>query len=337
MRLIQKVKSLATWRGVGLGLAAGYLAGAGAFVYRQIARVDVSASLSDLPPAPPSPAQQIATEEVPGYQMRHSVEDGIERIVYTPRTRRFQTPLLFVHGMFHDAWTWHRWQPLLAGWGWESIAFSLPGHGRSPERRPTKLATLDYYLGFLKAEVDRLPRLPVMIGHSMGGALTQWYLKFAGDLPAAVLAAPWVAHSALLDGTLYLLRADLPGIFRMLLDWSATPWVRSPASAARLFLGKNAITSPQELHQHLGPESALVLFQHNPPFWQPPQAVLTPNLWLASEKDAVVSVDGLRRSAEHYRGYFHIVPGAGHNLMMERDYRQTARYIHNWLIRRGIT
>lgn len=35
----------------------------------------------------------------------------------------------------------------------------------------------------------------MLIGHSMGGALTQWYLKYGRSLPAAVLVAPWPSHA----------------------------------------------------------------------------------------------------------------------------------------------
>lgn len=41
------------------------------------------------------------------YTISETVEDGIERIVYTPDARRFQTPIVFQHGMWHGTW-WMR-------------------------------------------------------------------------------------------------------------------------------------------------------------------------------------------------------------------------------------
>ena len=263
--------------------------------------------------------------------MRHTVEDGIERITYTPKVRQHTTPILMQHGMWHGAWTWQWWQPLFAEWGWESVAVSLPGHGASPTQRQIELCTLDYYLGFLRAEVNRFEQPPVLMGHSMGGALTQWYLKYVGDLPAAVLVAPWVSHSTLqrwpaahhvgrsAGGTV-----DFTGVERDALG------AQSRASRALAHYAGAAI-SPEELHDRLGPESSLVVLQHNPPFWSPPDDIRTPLLWVTGEKDATISVPGATRSAEFYQATHIIVPDAGHNLMMEQSYWETARSIADWL------
>jgi pimeloyl-ACP methyl ester carboxylesterase len=238
--------------------------------------------------------------------------------------------------MWHGAWCWEDWQKLFAEWGWESHSISQPGHGKSPVQRPIHKCTLDYYLAFLRDEAERLPRKPVILGHSMGGAITQWYLKYVGDIPAAVLVASWVRHSALWDGAPLLLSQD-PSIFwRMMLSWDASSWVRNPRRAAEKLIGPKAPISPEELYARLGPESALVTFQHNPPIWSPPENLPIPTLWLAGELDTVVSVPGLRKSARIYGGDFVLVPEAGHNLMMEHNARQTAQTIHDWLVARAI-
>jgi len=263
------------------------------------------------------------------------VHDGIERIVCTPEMRRFQTPILMQHGMWHGAWCWQRWQELFAEWGWETHAFSLPGHGGSPTRRPIRWCTLGYYLGFLKAEVERFPQSPVLMGHSMGGALTQWYLKYAGDLPGAVLIAPWTSHN-MLWSVLRFVTLDSVGFLLSAVTLTTTPTVRNPRRAARMFITGGAVYSPQELYTRLGPESLWVLLQYNPLLWSPVARTQTPLLWLAGGSDAVISEPEQRRSAAHYGAEYIVVEGAGHNLMMERSYRQTAETIHNWLVEREI-
>src|SRR5512138_1696248 len=112
-------------------------------------------------------------QETPTFSVQHSIHNGIEWITYLPRQRRFETPILMQHGMWHGAWCWQPWQELFATWGWESHAHSLPGHAGSPVQRPLRWATLGYYFEFLRAEeIERFPRRPVLMGHSMGGALT---------------------------------------------------------------------------------------------------------------------------------------------------------------------
>ena len=274
------------------------------------------------------------TEDKGAYTITHSLEDGIERITYTPKERKHETPILMTHGMWHGAWCWQTWQEIFAGQGWESIAYSLPGHGRSPTQRHLNNCTLGYYLAFLRNEVERLPRKPVLMGHSMGGALSQWYLKHVGDdLPAVVLVAPWLSHSALSDthALKNLFGSDLPGMLMMFYQFNANSWTRTPQKAAEKLLSKDSVISPENLHRQLVGESALVIFQHNPPFWYPAENIHTPMLILAGEKDAVVSVDGLRKSAVHYKADFAVIPEAAHNLMMEKSYRQTALGVENWL------
>ena len=43
-----------------------------------------------------------------------------------------------------------------------------------------------------------------------------------------------------------------------------------------------------------------------------------------------------RRSAAFYKATFVLVEKAGHNLMMEHNYRETAETIHGWLVEEGI-
>jgi pimeloyl-ACP methyl ester carboxylesterase len=273
--------------------------------------------------------------ETESYTVSHTVIDGIERIVYTPKKRLHETPILMAHGMWHGAWCWEAWQKLFAEWGWESVAYSLPGHAKSPVQRQIWLCTLDYNLAFVRDEVKRLPRKPILMGHSMGGALSQWYLRHVGDdLPAVVLVASWTSHNAVMDSLPMFLKLDSFGMLLVSLMWNARPYVRNPQTAARALITDGALLSPDELFARLDSESALVTLQHNPPFWRPAENIKTPMLLLAGEKDAVIGVEPLRKSAAHYHADFVLVPEAGHNLMMEKSYQETARQIDEWLVKR---
>ena len=275
-------------------------------------------------------------QETDNLSVQHSINNGIERVTYAPKHRRFETPILMQHGMWHGAWCWQHWQELFAEWGWESHAFSLPGHAGSSVQRPIYFCTLDYYLRFLKAEVERLPRKPVLMGHSMGGALTQWYLKHVGDdLPAAVLVAPWASHNTVADAPRFW-RLDPVGMLLASLTSSTRPFIRTPKHAAEKLISPKSVYTPEQLHAQLSPESAWVMIQHNPPFWYPPAHVKTPLLWLAGEIDAVISVEAERRSAAYYQADFAVVPKAAHNIMMEHNYRETAEMIHQWLNKRSV-
>ena len=42
------------------------------------------------------------------FSVQHSINNGIERVTYTPKHRRFETPILMQHGMWHGAWCWQQ-------------------------------------------------------------------------------------------------------------------------------------------------------------------------------------------------------------------------------------
>jgi pimeloyl-ACP methyl ester carboxylesterase len=188
------------------------------------------------------------------------------------------------------------------------------------------------YLGVIRDVIARFASPPVVIGHSMGGGLAQWYLKkVADDLPAVVMLAAFPAHGTIADGALPHLRRDPYGFLKMALSLSSTPLVRSPKWAASLLTTEGAALGPADLHARLCGESALVLLQHNPPFWTPPRHPASPMLWIAGDRDAAFSHDGARRSASFYRAEFVSVPNSGHDLMLEASRFETAETIASWL------
>jgi len=267
------------------------------------------------------------------YTRERSVVDGIERITYKPLVKRYDTPLLFTHGMWHGAWCWQTWQQLFALWGWESVAFSLPGHGESAVQRPIRWCTLGYYTKFLEREIDRMAQKPIVIGHSLGTALCQRYLKSVGDLPAAVMLSPWLSHRMIGLFARYF-GLDLAGGLAACLTLSATPAVRSPANAARIFLSESAVCTPEELHDGLCDESMWLVLQHNPPFWKPKTDTDTPLLWISAGKDLLIPEEQSRDSAKEFGADYMVAELAGHDLMMEPDHALTAAWIHDWLAQR---
>jgi pimeloyl-ACP methyl ester carboxylesterase len=186
----------------------------------------------------------------------------------------------------------------------------------------------------LKAEIDRQPRKPILMGHSMGGALTQWLLKERDDLPAAVLVAPWQSHSMMVP-ILRTVTRDPVGFGLCTLNLTTAPLVRNPFRSAQMFTHEGATLSPQALYERLGPESLWVLLQYNPPLWRPVARLKTPLLWLAGAADTLIAEKAEAKSARHYGADYVVVPGAGHKVMMEKSWRETAQVVHEWLAERG--
>ncbi|WP_168797980.1 alpha/beta hydrolase [Pacificoceanicola onchidii] len=276
------------------------------------------------------PEVEIGLENTANHTTSHSIVGGIERFHAQPRKRNSHPPLLMVHGMWHNASCWKNWQAWLADHGWESVAFSLPGHGRSPVQRPVATCSLAYYLKFLVGEVERLGAAPVLVGHRMGGALVQWYLKHVGQPVAAVFVASWTSHDVLRDCLRSALLIDPLGtLLGAVLGWKFQ--FRSDRQVRDWFFSKAAQDEVTQLRSELGPESEIVLMQHRPPLWTPPPSVGCQTLWLSAGSDAIIPLSASRRSAQHYGSTFVRVADAGHDIMLDREWDAAANTAHCFL------
>ncbi|HQT65276.1 MAG TPA: alpha/beta fold hydrolase [Acidocella sp.] len=97
--------------------------------------------------------------------------------------------VLFLHG----AWCWHwYWQPFFmpyfARHGYDAVAFSLRGHGASEGHAMINSFSIGDYVRDLKSVVETLDN-PLIIGHSMGGFVTQAYLAKQSARGAVLLAS----------------------------------------------------------------------------------------------------------------------------------------------------
>ncbi|HSH03496.1 MAG TPA: alpha/beta hydrolase [Anaerolineae bacterium] len=321
------------WLGALVGAGLGWSVVQASYIMYTLSQIDVVGSLGERVNEASSERVVLNRIDTPHYRQEHVVEDGIERMSYYPKVKRYERPIVMQHGMWTGAWCWSAWQALLAEWGWESHAHSLPGHGLSPVQRPMRDCTLDYYLNFLRDEVARYER-PILMGHSMGGALVQWFLKYVDQpLTSVVLVAPMSSSWTLMLGQMRrLVRLDPLAILQMMWRWDAYPMVRRAENVAKLLITKGGLYTAEALQKRLGEESLLVMYQHLAPFWHPPKDVTVPMLLLSGDVDKSVIEYGARQTADFYGADYVVVPRAGHNLMMEASYEQTAHTIHHWLV-----
>jgi pimeloyl-ACP methyl ester carboxylesterase len=100
-------------------------------------------------------------------------------------------PLLFIHGAYHGAWCWEKYfLPYFSSRGFSSYALSLRGHGKSQGYEQLHTSSLTDYVEDILETMLLFKRKPVLIGHSMGGALVQKILHLHPEkIRAAVLMA----------------------------------------------------------------------------------------------------------------------------------------------------
>lgn len=254
--------------------------------------------------------------------------ETIEHIVVSPNKKRHETPIFLQHGSWHGASCWKHVQPCLADLGYEVHAISLPGHGNSSLQ---KASINDYgfedYLDCLAAEIGKLGRPPVLVGHSLGGLLCMKYLE-SHRLPGAVLLAS-VPHTGMARFLLKLFRKAPGSLLRQLALGDGS--IKDPALSRALFFGENTQLDLNEFHHELSAESMRVSQQILLQVRVHPEKIQTPTLVVAGQKDAAFSTEEELHLAEFLGAKFVLMANMAHDLMLEPGWQGIAGEIDRFI------
>ncbi len=247
------------------------------------------------------------------------------------RSDACQHPLIFVHGAWHGAWTWDEYfLDYFASLGYECIAPSLRGHGGSPGVARMNRYRIADYVADVAEVAATLDAAPIVIGHSMGGLVTQKYLA-AHTARAGVLLGS-VPPFGVWKVVLHILRQHPLRFLAANLTWNLHLLVNTPARARELFYSQGVAEADVERYtKPLTNESYLgfidMLFLNLPRRG----AVDVPVRVLGGELDALFPPDDVRATAHFYGTTAKIYPDTAHNLMLEPRWREVADDIHAWI------
>lgn len=260
----------------------------------------------------------------------------LEIITQQPKERKHATPLLFIHGAWHGAWCWENFLPYFARHGYEVHALSLRGHGNSDGREGIRWhSAVNGYVEDVAGVIAGMSKPPVLIGHSMGGYITQKYLE-THNAPAGVLLAS-IPVSGILGMLLRFSRrrpwATLKTFFLL------NPWflVNSPELVKEGFFSDDFPNAEIErLFPLVQPESFLAAMETTVPALPRPKKVKTPLLVLAAENDRVFTVAEQKTTARAYGTEAILFPNMAHDMMLEKDWQFVADKILEWLSTHGL-
>lgn len=246
------------------------------------------------------------------------------------------TPVLFVHGKWHGAWCWREnFMPYFAKNGYDVYALSLRGHGGSEGRERLRWHSIADYVEDVAWAVRQIGKPPVIVGHSMGGFITQKYLE-AHSAPAAVLLTP-VPYYGLWHSTWQVFRRHPLIVLRVLATMRLYPVVETPELAREgLFSKDMPVEEVQKYHRQLQDESFRAYLDELGLNLVRPRRVQTPLLVIAAENDAVVPLKTVRDTARAYATEAVVLPGLAHDVMLEPKWQVGADRILEWLAKRGL-
>jgi pimeloyl-ACP methyl ester carboxylesterase len=240
------------------------------------------------------------------------------------------TDILLIHGAWHGPWCWEAFADRLRGHGHAVRAVQLRGHDGRPGRIWHRVR--DYVADVERAAAD-FDHPPILVGHSMGGLLTQKVLE-RNPTSGAVLMAPIPAGGV--TAAVARLAARHPLAFtKATITLRLGPLVATRALVRDLFFTPDtAQARVDECRAQLRDESYLAFLDLLLLARARPRRAQIPVLVLGAGRDGFFTARETRRTARAYATTAVMFPGMGHDMMLDEGWETVADHIHAWLTAR---
>ena len=261
-----------------------------------------------------------------------SQSSQLEVIRRPARQARGLPPLLFVHGAYAAAWCWDEYfLPFFSDRGYDCHAVSLRGHGRSAGIGDLDRFGIDDYVADVHAVARTLRVPPVVIGHSMGGAVAQQYAGAHAASGLVLMAS--VPPQGLVGMAIELWWRDPDLLFQFALVQSGHGYLANVHRLrSALFAPDMPLDRAMRYFARMQRESqrALTELSHRPQF--PPRTLrAVPVAILGGREDGLFLPHAVERTAAWHEREAAILPGLGHTMMLDCDWRRAAEHIASWL------
>jgi pimeloyl-ACP methyl ester carboxylesterase len=245
--------------------------------------------------------------------------------------------IFMIHGMWGGAWVWENYCKFFEQKGYRCVSTTLPFHDVPPEERPDPrlgATSLLDYADALEGEIRRLDAQPIVMGHSMGGLLSQM-LGSRGLAKALVLLTP-----AAPSGILSIKPSVLWSFRSVLLRWGF--W-REPArqtfdEAVYSMLHVLPVEERKSLYDKFVYESGRAAFEIG--FWLldsrratriDASTVTCPVLVVGGGQDRITPASVVRNVALKYGAAYKEFPDHAHWVLGEPGWQDVARFVGEWL------
>lgn len=239
-------------------------------------------------------------------------------------------PVVFVHGYFVDASVWTRWLERFAARGIPAFAVNLRGRAESRPGIDLGRASIGDYADDASA-VARQVGAGIVVGHSMGGLITQ-KLAERGDAEACVLLAPAPPRGIPVLSPRVAMRQIkyMPDILR------SRPVRPSHEDLRQIVLNRVPANEQDALLASMLPDSGRAGREMS--ITGVPvdvERVRCPMLVVAAEHDRFIPPRIVERIARRYGAPFEVLPGRGHMLIVEPGWEQLADRVERWIRERA--
>lgn len=250
----------------------------------------------------------------------------------TATDKKFNYPLLFVHGAGGNTEYLKNYIGFFAAAGWDCYALNLRGHGASDPISNLKTVTIeDYVEDVNKVRSTLAIENCALIGHSMGGLISQKTAEGSEKIKALVLiaSAPPKGVKFELKKNLVLVRIILRGIWSAIRKKSIKP---SFAIAEKTVLNNLEGAEKMAVFNILQAESLAVSNQVGRGYPIAVDKIRCPKLVIGCKKDALALESMEKKLAQFIKADKYIAyEQFAHMIMVEKGWEKSAEDIREWL------
>ena len=301
--------------------------------------------------------KELPGDEKPSHSW-HSLPLGLRlEVLSLEAGESFQAkpPLVFVHGSYHAAWCWAvHWMPYFSSLGHDCYAVSLLGQGASDTpSEPGPAGTIQTHARDIAHFISqRCKRPPVLIGHSFGGLIIQYYLsQVCTDAMASTISFGWSEPYPHLAGAVLACSVPPTGntsvVKRFLMSKPVASIKVTLSLAAKMFatsvsLCRETFFSPSMLEEDVAHYQKLMKESSKVPLFDlrnlnsslpvpSPVQNSPPVLVVGAENDFILDKQGIEETAKFLGTKEVIVPGIAHDVMLDLGWRDAADVLNFWM------
>ncbi|MBL8537559.1 MAG: alpha/beta hydrolase [Hyphomonadaceae bacterium] len=258
------------------------------------------------------------------------------------RNSGMATPVVFLHGAFCGGWAFDGFREPFEAAGFETHAPNLPHHERGADLEQLAQCGLRDYAHAITHYIRGLRAPPILVGHSLGGLVSQLVATHAPVAALALLApsAPWGVPPTTLDEHSNHFGLTLLG------DYWRRPVPPDYRVARATTLDRLSREDARHAFARFVPESGRAIreavqwwLDHSMAGQAPVYRISAPVLGLAGGKDRVNPASTVRRVVARFpegQAHFHEFPDMSHWLVGEPEAPDVAQLVLQWLDARGV-